>query len=118
MGITKIILLFIFFMTIINLFYKAKKESTQKKKNKKSNRKIVENYLEKNEMAKLPSLFILSNMKDYKNCMKDIYSSCVNKDTLDEIPLAYKDVEFIKNSIGDNVTIIKQLKPIINIKGY
>ena len=58
------------------------------------------------------------NMKDYKNCMKDIYSSCVNKDTLDEIPLAYKDVEFIKNSIGDNVIIIKQLKPIINIKGY
>ncbi len=58
------------------------------------------------------------NMKDYKECMKDIYSSCINKDTLDEIPLAYKDVDFIKKAIGDSVSIIKQLKPIINIKGY
>ena len=58
------------------------------------------------------------NMKDYKECMKDIYSSCVNKETLDEIPLAYKDVNFIKESIQDSVTILKQLKPIINLKGY
>ena len=57
-------------------------------------------------------------MKDYKECMKDIYSSCVNKETLDEIPLAYKDVNFIKESIQDSVTILKQLKPIINLKGY
>ena len=58
------------------------------------------------------------NMKDYNHCMKDIYSSCVNKNTLDEIPLAYKDVELIKDAIGDSVEIVKQLKPIINIKGY
>ena len=58
------------------------------------------------------------NMKDYKKCMEDIYSSCINKDTLDEIPLAYKDVELIKKSIGDSVEIVKQLKPIINVKGY
>jgi tRNA-splicing ligase RtcB (3'-phosphate/5'-hydroxy nucleic acid ligase) len=57
------------------------------------------------------------NMKDYKKCMEDVYSSCINKDTLDEIPLAYKDVDYIKESIGDSVTIIKQLFPIINIKG-
>ena len=50
--------------------------------------------------------------------MENIYSSCINKDTLDEIPLAYKDVELIKKSIGDSVEIVKQLKPIINIKGY
>ena len=24
------------------------------------------------------------NLRDYENCMKDIYSSCINKDTLDE----------------------------------
>ena len=42
----------------------------------------------------------------------------IDNNTLDEIPYAYKDVEFIKNAIGDNVQILKQLKPIINIKGY
>lgn len=58
------------------------------------------------------------NMKEYKKCMEDIYSSCINKETLDEIPLAYKDVDLIKQAIGESVTIVKQLKPIINIKGY
>ena len=57
-------------------------------------------------------------MKDYKECMKDVYSSCINKETLDEIPTAYKDVEFIKKYIEESVIIEKQLKPIINIKGF
>ena len=57
------------------------------------------------------------NMKDYKNCMKDIYSSCINKDTLDEIPMAYKNVDYIKEAIGNSVSIFKQLTPIISIKG-
>lgn len=57
-------------------------------------------------------------MKEYKEGMKDVYSSCICKETLDEIPNAYKDVELIKELIGDSVEIIKQLRPIINIKGY
>ena len=57
-------------------------------------------------------------LKEYKKCMEEVYSSCINKDTLDEIPLAYKDVNLIKDAIGDSVEIVKQLKPIINIKGY
>ena len=40
------------------------------------------------------------------------------KETLDEMPDAYKDVKFIKELIGDSVEIVKQLYPIINIKGY
>lgn len=58
------------------------------------------------------------NMKQYKETMKDVFSSCICKETLDEIPEAYKEVEFIKELIGGSVEIIKQLKPIINIKGY
>lgn len=58
------------------------------------------------------------NMKQYKETMKDVFSSSICKETLDEIPSAYKDVEFIKNLIGQSVDIIKQLKPVINIKGY
>jgi hypothetical protein len=72
MGITKIILLFLFFTTIINFFYKIKTESS-KKNNIKSNRKIVENYLENEEMAKMPSLFLLSDMKDYKKKFQNLF---------------------------------------------
>ena len=57
-------------------------------------------------------------MEDFKKEMKDVYSSSVCKETLDESPMAYKDAEKIKMYIGDSVKIIRQLKPIINIKGY
>lgn len=58
------------------------------------------------------------NMKKYKEIMKDVYSTCINKDTLDEIPLAYKSVSLIKNAITDSVDILEHLVPIINIKGF
>ena len=57
-------------------------------------------------------------MEEFKKEMRDVYSSSVCKETLDESPMAYKDSEKIKMYIGDSVRIIKQLKPIINIKGY
>ena len=57
-------------------------------------------------------------MKQYRDEMKDVYSSCVCKDTLDEIPNAYKDPNLITSMIGDSVDIIKHLVPVINIKGY
>ena len=58
------------------------------------------------------------NMRDYQKSMKDVYSSCICKETLDEIPQAYKEVDLIKEYIGPSVEIVKQLYPIINIKGY
>ena len=54
----------------------------------------------------------------FKKEMLDVYSTSICKDTIDEAPMAYKNVDHIKNSIGDSVTILKQLQPIINIKGY
>ena len=58
------------------------------------------------------------NMKQFNDTMKDVYSTSVCKETLDEIPIAYKDVDMIKEYIGKSVEIVKQLYPIINIKGY
>jgi len=58
------------------------------------------------------------NMTQFKTSMRDVYSSSVCKETLDEAPMAYKDAEKIKQYIGDSVDVIKQLVPIINIKGY
>lgn len=52
----------------------------------------------------------------FKNAMKGIYSSCISKDTLDEAPFAYRDIESIKEAINDTVAIEKVIKPIYNFK--
>ena len=52
----------------------------------------------------------------FKNAMKGIYSSCIDKDTLDEAPFAYRDIASIKDAISDTVTIEKIIKPIYNFK--
>jgi hypothetical protein len=52
--------------------------------------------------------------------MKGIYSSCINKETLDEAPFAYRGIDEIKEVICDTVTIDKVIQPIYNFKagGY
>ena len=57
-------------------------------------------------------------LKQYKSVMKDIYSSCICKETIDEIPGAYKDIHFIQQMITPSVEIMLHLRPIINIKGF
>ncbi len=54
------------------------------------------------------------SLEEFEQIMKDagIYSSCIGKSTLDEAPGAYKDPDFIKDSIGDTVTIDCHMKPI------
>ena len=52
----------------------------------------------------------------YKAEMKGIYSSCVNKDTLDEAPFAYRNIEDIKETIKDTVAISSIIRPIYNFK--
>lgn len=56
------------------------------------------------------------DLDKFKFSMKGIYSTSINKDTIDESPFAYKKSEFIEKSIGDTVNIIDKLKPILNIK--
>ena len=52
----------------------------------------------------------------YKSAMKGIYSSCISRNTLDEAPFAYRDIESIKEVIQETVTIDKVIKPIYNFK--
>ena len=56
------------------------------------------------------------NMEDYKQSMKDVYSSTVELSTIDEAPQAYKPIEEIKECIKPTVEILKQIKPIYNFK--
>jgi tRNA-splicing ligase RtcB len=56
------------------------------------------------------------SLKDFKESMKDIYSTSVSKDTLDEAPFVYKPIEMILNNITDTVEVEKIIKPIYNFK--
>lgn len=55
-------------------------------------------------------------MDAYKNSMKGIFTTSVNKDTLDECPMVYKPMEEIMRNINDTVTVNKIIKPIYNFK--
>ncbi len=56
------------------------------------------------------------SLKDFKEAMKDIYSTSVVTSTIDEAPMAYKNSDGIINNIQETVEIIKQIKPIYNFK--
>ena len=56
------------------------------------------------------------SVEEYKECMKDIYSTSVNEATLDEAPMAYKSLEDIIDVIRESVDVIEVLKPIFNFK--
>jgi RNA-splicing ligase RtcB len=55
-------------------------------------------------------------LSEFKKEMNGIYTTSVNKDTLDECPMAYKSMEDIVNNISDTAEIIKVIKPIYNFK--
>ena len=55
-------------------------------------------------------------LTQYEKAMKGIYSSTVNKSTIDEAPFAYKPMEEIIANIGDTAEIVKTIKPLYNFK--
>ena len=56
-------------------------------------------------------------VSEFKAAMKGIYTSCIGKETLDEAPFAYRDIEYIRKAVEDSVEITKILKPVYNYKG-
>lgn len=55
-------------------------------------------------------------VSEFKKQMNGIYTTSVNKDTLDECPMAYKGIDDIINNIYDTVEIKSVIKPIYNFK--
>ena len=55
-------------------------------------------------------------LTQFKESMEGIYSSTVNKSTIDEAPFAYKPMEEIIANIGDTAEITAALKPLYNFK--
>lgn len=56
------------------------------------------------------------DLNDFKRQMDGIYTTSVNKDTLDEAPQAYKNAADILNYIDDTVTVTEVIKPVYNFK--
>jgi len=55
-------------------------------------------------------------LTQYEKAMTGIYSSTVNKSTLDEAPFAYKPMDEIVANIGDTADIVTVIKPLYNFK--
>ena len=56
------------------------------------------------------------SVDEFQDKMKDVWSSCISENTLDESPMAYKDMNVIIDSIGETVDIIDRIIPIYNYK--
>lgn len=56
------------------------------------------------------------SMADYRETMKDVYTTSICEGTLDEAPEAYKDPKLIESLIGATVCVTRHLKPIYNFK--
>lgn len=56
------------------------------------------------------------DMEEYKREMSGVYTTCVNKATLDESPMAYKGMDEIVSNIGPTAEIVEQIKPVYNFK--
>ena len=55
-------------------------------------------------------------LSQFRASMEGIYSSTVNKSTIDESPFAYKPMDEIINNIEDTAEIEKIIKPVYNFK--
>ena len=56
------------------------------------------------------------DINEFKNAMKNVYSTSVNESTLDESPMAYKDAEVIISDIAETAKIVTRIVPVWNVK--
>ncbi|MCL2812056.1 MAG: RtcB family protein [Clostridia bacterium] len=55
-------------------------------------------------------------VSEFKKQMRDIYTTSVGADTLDECPMAYKSMDAILNHIGPAAEVMEIVRPIYNFK--
>lgn len=55
-------------------------------------------------------------LEEFKNSMKEVWTTSVNEYTIDESPMAYKPIDEIVDNIKDTVEIIDIIKPLYNFK--
>lgn len=55
-------------------------------------------------------------LEEYAKSMEGIFTTCVNNDTIDESPMAYKPMDEILENITDSVEVLKIIRPVYNFK--
>ncbi len=58
------------------------------------------------------------SMEEYEKAMSGIFSSCVVPKTLDESPMAYKNMADILAQITPTVQVVEQIRPVYNFKTW
>lgn len=56
------------------------------------------------------------SLKEFRDSMEGIYTTSVNKGTLDESPMAYKNAQEIIEQVEPTVEVVEVIKPIYNFK--
>ena len=56
------------------------------------------------------------SMEEFQREMQGIYSTSINRQTLDESPMAYKNMDDIVNNIEPTAEIVKRIRPVYNFK--
>jgi len=56
------------------------------------------------------------SLEDFEKSMEGIFTTSVDRSTIDESPMAYKNIEDIVNNITPTAEIIKRIKPTYNFK--
>lgn len=56
------------------------------------------------------------DLEQFKDDMKDVFTTSVGRSTIDESPRAYKQMDEILRNIEDTVDVMKILKPLYNFK--
>jgi len=56
------------------------------------------------------------SMDEYKGSMDGIYTTSVNTSTLDEAPMAYKNMDEIIENTKDTISLDMVIKPVYNYK--
>ena len=56
------------------------------------------------------------DVEKFKEEMKDVYSTSVCPETLDESPMAYKPMQEIIDCIEPTVEVLEVIKPVYNFK--
>ena len=56
------------------------------------------------------------SLEEYREEMKNIFSTCVSQATLDESPMAYKPMDEIIEQIGPTAEIVERIRPVYNFK--
>jgi RNA-splicing ligase RtcB len=56
-------------------------------------------------------------MNEFERRMTNVFSSCIDKNTIDESPMAYKPLSMIEAHLKETIDIENIVRPIYNLKG-